>query len=369
MVELQDKVIVCPAFGGKRIILPPGGTGEIGAKVAIFYTTGKPIIYPLGTPALQDKVISSGTTGKPIAILPGGGGHHWVEMAAEAPFLGRAQHGSVTLSDGSVLVMGGIIWMDGTPGDTWRSTDKGTTWVRQSATAGWAPRSRFMCVVLPDDTVLLMGGEGTVYGSNDVWKTVDKGVTWTQVVAHAPWAGRTGAEAVAFAGLIVIMGGWTGYAYASDVWASHDGGANWTRMATTTPWTGRFFYSAVVTDDGEILVMGGSDISAGVYDDVWKSDDAGETWDLVAASSAWSGKYGMSAVLMKNGDIIIVGGQGSFGIGSNEVWKSSDRGATWSFLENADWAPTFDNAIVRLLDNSILVTGGLYATGQVWRRT
>jgi PKD repeat protein len=60
-------------------------------------------------------------------------------------------------------MMGGA----GTYNDVWRSTDKGLTWVRVNASAGWSARFGHASVVIPICYVILMGG--TNY-KTDVWQ-------------------------------------------------------------------------------------------------------------------------------------------------------------------------------------------------------
>jgi hypothetical protein len=45
-------------------------------------------------------------------------------------------------------------------------------------------------VVLSDGSVLVMGGVGSSGAKNDVWKTVDGGASWTLVTSSAGWTGR-----------------------------------------------------------------------------------------------------------------------------------------------------------------------------------
>ena len=42
--------------------------------------------------------------------------------------------------------------------DVWRSTDDGSTWTQMTASAGWSPRTGHSSVVMPDGSIMLMGG-------------------------------------------------------------------------------------------------------------------------------------------------------------------------------------------------------------------
>ena len=40
----------------------------------------------------------------------------------------------------------------------WRSTDQGVTWTQMTASAEWSGRNAHTSVVLPDGSIVLMGG-------------------------------------------------------------------------------------------------------------------------------------------------------------------------------------------------------------------
>ena len=45
-------------------------------------------------------------------------------------------------------------------------------------------------MVLSDGSVLVMGGIGAGGYKNDVWKTVDGGASWIRVTSSAGWTGK-----------------------------------------------------------------------------------------------------------------------------------------------------------------------------------
>ena len=63
------------------------------------------------------------------------------------------------MSDGTLLLTSG--WAGGgvSFADVWTSTDTGVTWTEVSLDAGFPARQVSAAVVLPDDSVLLMGGQ------------------------------------------------------------------------------------------------------------------------------------------------------------------------------------------------------------------
>ena len=95
-------------------------------------------------------------------------------------------------------------------------------------------------------------------------------------------------------------------------------------------------HSSVVLGS-DIYVIGGSGETGGGSNDVWKSSDGGAAWTQVttAASTRFSKRRSHSSVVL-NGAIYVIGGHDS-GIVSllNDVWKSEDGGETWKNVHAA----------------------------------
>ncbi len=126
-----------------------------------------------------------------------------------------------------IILMGGYD-INGYKNDTWRSTDYGATWSLVNSSPGWTARYGHISVVMADGSIIMIGGYGGDYPyfKNDVWKSADDGSTWTLVTAG-------GIERVQHTGVvipddsIVLMGGVNSVAYRNDVWRSTDYGATW----------------------------------------------------------------------------------------------------------------------------------------------
>ena len=129
-------------------------------------------------------------------------------------------------------------------------------WTQVNASAGWSARGLLSSVTMPNGSIVLMGGvTGTT--SNDVWCSTDNGATWTQL-PNAGWSPRWGQSAVAMPdGSIVLMGGWPS-GYTNDVWRSMNNGTSWILMNASAGWTARGFHSSVAMPDGSIVLMGGN---------------------------------------------------------------------------------------------------------------
>ena len=280
----------------------------------------------------------------------------WTQVNASAGWSARSGHSSVVMPDGSIVLMGG--YNGGGLGDVWRSTDNGATWTQQIASAGWGTRWGLSSVARPDGSIVLMGGyTGSIF-KNDVWRSTDNGATWTQLTANAGWSARYAMSIVAMLdGSIVLMGGWNGSSCEKDVWRSTDNGTTWVRQTASAGWSARYFHGSVAMPDGSIMLTGGYDGSN--KNDVWRSTDNGAKWTQVNASAGWSARHGHSSVAMPDGSIVLAGGCLVNGESCrNDVWRSTDNGATWTQVNaNAGWTVRGTHTVA-MPDSSIVLMGG-----------
>lgn len=145
---------------------------------------------------------------------------------------------------------------------------------------------------------------------------------WKQVSAEAPWTARAGLQAVKLGGKLYVLGGRTPASplipFASvifdDIWRSDDKGASWEQVTDDAPWPARAYFEAVTKSRGngkgkELFVLGGQnfDQPSDFFNDVWRSRDGGETWKQMTESAPWEGRAGLSAVVRK-GKIYVLGG-------------------------------------------------------------
>ncbi|MCC7554523.1 MAG: hypothetical protein KO254_00155, partial [Methanoculleus marisnigri] len=61
----------------------------------------------------------------------------------------------------------------------------------------------------------------------------------------------------------------------------------WTQVNANPDWPKRRAHTAVVLPDGDIILMGGW-ASGGYQNDTWRSDNGGTTWTQMNASSGWT---------------------------------------------------------------------------------
>jgi uncharacterized delta-60 repeat protein len=253
----------------------------------------------------------------------------WTRVNASAGWSARFWHTSVIMPDGGIMLMGGSDSF-GLKNDTWRSTDNGATWTRVNASSGWSARESPSSVAMPDGSIVLMGGWNSSYViyKNDVWRSTDNGATWTQVNASAGWSARFGHTSVVMPdGSIVLMGGSDG-GWKNDVWRSTDYGATWTRVNASSGWSGRVSHSSVAMPDGSIVLMGGNSAINIFKNDMWRSTDNGITWIQVSAFSGWTGRDAFSSVALPDGSIVLVGGYDVSHSRMNDVWRLTPAGSS-----------------------------------------
>ncbi len=298
----------------------------------------------------------------------------WIPLNGDTGWPERYLQSSAVMPDGSIIMTGGMnsgTFMD----DVWRSTDTGETWTEVTDHAGWPGRAGHSSAALPDGSIVIMGGtDGSNNYRSDVWRSADNGLTWTEVTDHAGWPGRAVHSSVVLPdGSLVVMGGNNGYAgRLSDVWRSTDNGATWTQQTGSAEWTGRWSQSSVAMPDGSIILTGGWNNN--YLGDVWRSADAGRTWTLMNVTPGWTPRGFHGSVAMPDGSLILMGGIiGEYANSArNDIWRSTDNGATWTQLTtSAAWVPRYYPNTLVLPDGSIVLIGGMDDSGtilsDVWR--
>jgi photosystem II stability/assembly factor-like uncharacterized protein len=199
-----------------------------------------------------------------------------------------------------------------------KSLDGGKTWT--GSTQGLSsPGSRNVRGIAMGVNVLVIGT------SDGVYKSVDGGRIWQP-------AGLAGTDVSAivfarYAGPATLLAGIDGVSNpGSRLVLSKDLGATWTPVKQGLP--ADIVISAIVagtvrTDANlRTVFLAGS---AGAF----KSDDQGQSWGQL--SGLPSQGYGSLAVSPADPNIVYVGGDGA-GAGGGGVWRSADRGGTWTGL-------------------------------------
>ena len=289
----------------------------------------------------------------------------WTQQTSNAEWGNRSGHSTVAMPDGSVVLMGG--WNGSTYfDDVWRSEDNGATWTQVTPNAEWSARAHHNSVTLKDGSIVLMGGYGYPGGyKNDVWRSTDFGATWNQVTVSAEWVGRSYfSSAVMPDGSIIVTGGSYDINHAwgkNDTWRSTNNGTTWVQMNAESEWDARYGHSTVALPDGSILLMSGYCQNGGWVNDVWRSTDNGATWYQVTPHAEWTGRERHVSLGMPDGSIIMMGGYGDPDGYKNDIWRSTDFGATWNQVtESAEWQKRSEYSSVIMRDGSIILMGGVY---------
>jgi hypothetical protein len=297
------------------------------------------------------------------SVAPGDNGFsgQWVQVTPGAAWSERCWHCSVVLPDNSIVLMGGMDTQSERKNDVWRSTDNGLTWTMQTANAGWSGRFGQNCVALPDGSIVLMGGSDRYLTTNDTWRSTDKGETWTLVNASPGWTERRFASSVVLPDdTIILMGGFEdeGVTEKNDIWKSEDRGATWQLVNANAAWIPRRSHSSVALQDGTIVVMGGFNLKKySALDDTWTSTDYGVSWKK-ANSGTWPSRYDFNSIVLPDDRIVLIGGT-DFSTRKNDVWQSSDKGTTWHIVNaRTIWTARWGHSGIVTKDGSIIVMGG-----------
>ncbi|MDO9325891.1 MAG: hypothetical protein Q7T80_13160 [Methanoregula sp.] len=292
----------------------------------------------------------------------------WKQQTAHAGWPARYDFTSVVLPDGSIILMGGVQTISGNPtryfNDTWRSTDAGNTWTQQNPSSGWSERMGMTSTVLPDGRILLIGGVDLNHKEkSDVWISADKGVTWTREDNYVSWENRAYLSSVTMPnGMVLIMGGLGESGYKNDVSASTTQGMSWHPQVEHAEWSPRSSPSVVLMPDNSIVLMGGTNASGSGYHDVWRSTDTGKSWQQQTGNAPWSPRWGSSAVAMPDGSIVLMAGL-NLTHQHNDVWRSVDNGVSWKQVNaGCGWEKRSGHSGVALPDGRIVILGGMGGT-------
>jgi len=172
----------------------------------------------------------------------------------------------IVLTGGGNTRAGVFIWQYN---DVWAMSGDGT-W-SSLGDAPWHKRWLHGTVCLSDGTVLLAGGHSGFQEFNDVWSMSHDG-KWTELSPAAPWSTRAGFGMVALPGDLVIVGPDEGR---EDAWALDwsSGKTSWQSLGKV-PFSDRGGYGIAPAPNGtkSALIAGGTLLSQGIhnYNEVWQ---------------------------------------------------------------------------------------------------
>ena len=112
--------------------------------------------------------------------------------------------------------------------------------------------------------------------------------------------------------------------------------------------------------------------------EVWRSSDEGLTWDQTAGGTRFTERGGHESVVLDGALYVIAGGAGTFGdTALDDVWRSADRGVSWSRVTSAGASVPFPmdyRFASAVLGSTMYVLGGIQSTpftrlDEVWQST
>lgn len=238
-----------------------------------------------------------------------------------------------------------LFYFGSTGGGVWRTTDAGNTW--ENISDGFFGGSiGAIAVSQSDNNVIYVGqGEETVRGNTSsgmgVWKTVDGGKTWQHIgLENTRHIGRIRIHPtnpdIAF---VAAMGDLFKDTEDRGVYKTTDGGKTWKRVlfadagsgaveVTFNPDNPRHLYASTWTVRRTPYSLS----SGGAGSKLFKSTDAGDTWDELSDNPGFAkGLLGIIGVTVSpaNPDRV-------WAIVENEpnggVYRSDDAGATWKLI-------------------------------------
>ena len=129
-------------------------------------------------------------------------------------------------------------------------------------------------------------------------------------------------------------------------------GSRWAPTLAPVQWHARCDHALILVRDDlspvvRTLILGG--VSRGrVMQDVWHSSDAGATWECSTASAPWPARGGLAAAGLKSGRALVVGGTGGRGL-HRDVWRSDDSaGRTWVHLREGPWLARYGHSLIAM---------------------
>ena len=189
-------------------------------------------------------------------MAPGAPGSVWTKVLDVGPVAEHRDYTLSTLPSGDMVLIGGV--------QVYASPDAGSTWRLVNAAAAFPERAQHATVVLGSGSLLVIDGSPRL---GDVWRSDDGGVTWSELPG-APWTPRARhAAGVTSSGVVVMMAG-SSSDYLGDMWTSTTEGASWERVTAAAPWDARQDPGFAVLPDDSLLLFGGEG-SPGRLRDVW----------------------------------------------------------------------------------------------------
>ena len=218
-----------------------------------------------------------------------------------------------------------IVYVGSASGGLWKSTDGGDTWVTSSDELPTLSIGAVCVLPTNPDIVLIGTGEGTSAGAGDdgvgILKSTDGGLTWNTTGLSFPLTAGHGFHVMEVNPLTgTILAG------ANDgLWRSTDDGDTWTRIQSG----GNYYDVKFKPDDPTVIYTCKGASSTG--NNVKVSTDDGLTWTMLGTGQPASlvGKTKI-AVTPADPDVIYANYVNSSSQRTLGIYRSDDAGATWN---------------------------------------
>ncbi len=279
----------------------------------------------------------------------------------------RAHHAACLLTNGSVLVMGGVnsggvvggweLFDSLTPG-SWSSGSLGTA--RQYATAN----------ILAGGKALLTGGTGSsgVVGSAELFDVSTSAASWS-VSSSSPYV-RYHTSTLLGNGKVLVAGGLGPLMTASSTSGTwlYDSTGWWPAVVMNA---GRQDHTATLLTSGKVLVVGGDAFGSGISTysttaeifDPGSGTPTGGNWTLTATSPNGV-REGHSATLLSDGTVLIAGGFNASGpltgAQSAQLYDPANPSSPWSNTTGSMNTGRQGHTATLLPNGQVLVWGGIY---------
>jgi hypothetical protein len=260
----------------------------------------------------------------------------------------RANHASVVLNDGTILVSGGLTGLPPAYAPTASVERYDPTQNLWSITSSMnSARVNHTMTKLQDGRVLVTGGMSaplTALSTTEIYSTVTN--LWTPAAPmHTARANHTAVLLVN--GSVLVTGGGTGPGLGLSKAEIYNPTLNKWYDVPDMPYSA-YGHAASLMDNGNVLVSGGSLFSSAVF------DTGTDTW----GPSAFMGEMRVwhTSTALSGGTVLVTGGSGEPAISSAEIYSSA----------LSSWSPTSGDLnrarghhrAVQLNSTTVLLTGG-----------